>query len=73
MKLGKEKKEEQDAWEELMEYLDAWIKSLQDGSADIEEAARAYAAVKARVSGRPAQKKDPGDYLLDRLTECFGS
>jgi len=73
MKLGKEKKEESDAWEDLMEYLDAWIESLQDGSADIEEAARAYAAVKARMTDRPAQKKDPGDYLLEQLTERFGS
>jgi len=72
MKLGKEKKEEQDAWEELMEYLDAWIKSLQDGSADIEEAARAYAAVKARMTDDPAKRKDPSDYLLEQLTERLG-
>ncbi len=73
MRLGKEKKEESDAWEELMEYLDTWIKSLQDGSADIEEAARAYAAVKARMTDRPVEKKDPGDYLLEQLTERFCS
>jgi len=72
MRLSKEKKEEQDAWEELMEYLDAWINSLQDGTADIEEAARAYADVKERMSGRSDQKKDLSDYLLEQLTERFG-
>jgi len=72
MRLGKEKEEEQDAWDDLMEYLDAWIKSLQDGTADIEEAARACAAAKARASGRSAGKKNPGDYLLEQITEHFG-
>ena len=51
MKLSKEKNEEPQAWEKLMKYLDAWIESLREGSADIEKTARAYAALQADLEG----------------------
>lgn len=66
MKAGKEKQEEEDAWNELMEYIDAWIESLREG-ADIERSARAYADLQARRSERPVEVKTTSDYLLEKL------
>lgn len=68
MKLNKEKKDEKEAWDQLMKYLDAWIESLQEGSADIEKAARAYAALKAAEEDEKTGRKDAGDYLLDLMS-----
>lgn len=70
MKQGKEKKEEEDAWDELMEYVDAWIATLRD-EGDIEKSARACAAVSARAAEaeRPAKRIRSEDVLLQALTE----
>lgn len=67
MKEGKEKEKEQEEWDHLMKQVDAWIASLREGSADIEEAAKAYAAVKADQ----AEHKAPtlSDYLLEQLEQ----
>ena len=67
MELSKEKTEEQQSWEKLMEYLDAWIESLQEDGADIERSARAYAALQADLTEDKAGRKDLGDLLLERL------
>ena len=68
MELSKEKTEEQQSWEKLMEYLDAWIESLQEDGADIERFARAYAALQADLTEDKAGRKDLGDLLLERLS-----
>ena len=70
MEFGKEKEEEEQAWDEMMEYVDAWIDSLQD-EGDLERSARAYAAVKARDAGRPARKITAADLLLKQLSESL--
>lgn len=67
MKLSKEKTEEQQSWEKLMKYLDAWIESLQEEGADIEKAARAYADLQADLTEDKDGRKDPGDLILERL------
>ncbi len=69
MKEGKEKAEEKVAWEKLMEYIDAWIESLREGGASVDEvkkAARAYAAANTDPSHPSAESR-----MLDRLMECF--
>ena len=70
MKLGKEKEEEEEAWDELMEYVDTWIESLRE-EGDIEKSARAYAAVEARKSKRPAMRRDTGDWVMKMMTEAL--
>lgn len=67
MKLSKEKTEEQQSWEKLMKYLDAWIESLQEDGADIEKSARAYAALQEDLTEDKADRKDLGDLILERL------
>lgn len=67
MKLNKEKKDEKEAWDRMMEYLDAWIRSLQEGSADIEKAARAYAALKAAEEDERTGRMDAGGHVLGLL------
>lgn len=68
MKLSKEKTEEQQSWEKLMKYLDAWIESLQEDGADIEKSARAYAALQEDLTEDKADRKDLGSLILERLT-----
>lgn len=72
MKLAKDKEEEEESWEKLMKYLDAWIESIREEDASIEKAARAYAALQAEMTDRPANRKDLAACLLERLTECLG-
>lgn len=67
MKKAKENEEEQEAWEKLMKYLDAWIESLRE-EADIEKVARAHAALASLQSDAEAGRQDGGDYLLARLS-----
>ncbi len=67
MKLGKEKQDEEEAWEHLMEQVDAWIESLR-GEGSIERSARAYAAVKADEADRVRPRRQPADAILDMLT-----
>lgn len=67
MKLGKEKKEEEDAWNKLMAYLDAWIESLQEGKGDIEKISRAYASLQAGISDAESGRKGLDDCLLEQL------
>lgn len=64
MKAGKEKKEENDEWQELMDCVDAWIESIQEDRYDVEKAARAYAALEARRADKDAGRKDVGDLIL---------
>lgn len=71
MKLSKEKAEEQQSWEKLMKYLDAWIESLQKEGADIEKSARAYAALQDELTKDNSGRKDLGDYLLDQLEQSL--
>lgn len=66
MKLAKEKEEEQEAWDKLMEYLDAWIESLRE-EGDVRKIARAHAALTALQADAGSDRPDPGDYLLERL------
>lgn len=66
MKRGREKEEEEEAWEDLMEYVDAWIETLRE-EGDLERTARATAALEARRTARPVKRKDPGDFLLEQL------
>lgn len=67
MKLNKEKKDEREAWEKLMKYVDAWIESIQEGSADIGKITRAYAALKAAEEDERTGRKDAGDQVLELL------
>ena len=55
---------------ELMEYVDTWIESLRE-EGDIEKSARAYAAVEARKSKRPAMRRDTGDWVMEMMTEAL--
>ena len=66
MKAAKENQEEQENWDKLMEYLDAWIESLRD-EADIRKLTRAQAALAALQADAEADRKDPGGYLLEQL------
>lgn len=70
MKQGKEKEEEEEAWDELMEYVDAWIDSLRE-EGDIEKSARAYAALEARKTKRPAMRRDTGDWVMKVLSDSL--
>lgn len=67
MKLNKEKKDEKEAWDRLMKYLDAWIESLREGSADIGKITRAYAALKAAEEDERTGRMDAGDHVLELL------
>nr|WP_325212718.1 hypothetical protein [uncultured Oscillibacter sp.] len=73
MEQNKEKTEEQQAWEKLMKYLDAWIDSLREETADIEKSARAYAALQAELTKDTSGRKDLGNYLLECLTEFLAN
>lgn len=66
MKLSKEKAEEQQSWDRLMKYLDAWIESLRD-EADVRKIARAHAALTALQTDAESGREDLGDYLLAQL------
>lgn len=68
MEKAKENEEERDAWEKLMAYVDAWIESLREGNADMEKAARAYAALKADQADEENHRRDTADYLLERMS-----
>lgn len=68
MELSKEKTEEQQSWEKLMKYLDAWIESLQEDGADIEKSARAYAALQEDLTEDKVDRKDLGSLILERLS-----
>ncbi len=72
MKKAKENTEEQEAWEKLMKYLDAWIESLRE-EADIEKIARAHAALAALQSDAETGRQDDGDYLLARLSAILAN
>lgn len=72
MKLSKEKTEEREAWEKLMKYLDAWIESLREGSADIGKITRAYAALKAAEEDERTGRMDAGDHILEWLEQYAG-
>lgn len=66
MKEAKEKEEEQEAWDKLMKYLDAWIESLRE-EGDVRKVARAHAALTAFQSEADSGRPDLGDYLLEQL------
>lgn len=68
MERGKEKEEEEEAWDKLMEYVDAWIESLRE-EGDIEKTARAYAAVEALKVKCPAKRRDIGDWVIKMMKE----
>lgn len=72
MKLNKEKTEEREAWEKLMKYLDAWIESLREGSADIGKITRAYAALKAAEEDERTGRMDAGGHILEWLEQYAG-
>ncbi|MCI8818103.1 MAG: hypothetical protein HFG04_02980 [Oscillibacter sp.] len=67
MEKAKENEEDQDAWEKLMEYVDAWIESIREGNEDVEKSARAYAALKADQEDEKHHRRDTSDYLLERM------
>ena len=66
MKKAKENEEEQEAWDKLMEYLDAWIESLRE-EADVRKLSRAHAALTALQTEAKSDRKGLGDYLLGQL------
>ena len=66
MKEAKEKEEEEEAWNKLMKYLDAWIESLRE-EADVRKIARAHADLLAFQSEADSGRPDLGDYLLGQL------
>lgn len=66
MKKAKENQEEQEAWDKLMKYLDAWIESLRE-EADVRKIARAHAALTALQTEADSDRPDLGDYLLGQL------
>lgn len=66
MKKAKENEDEQEAWDKLMEYLDAWIESLREES-DVRKVARAHAALTSLRSEADSDRPDLGDYLLKQL------
>lgn len=72
MKVSKEKTEEQQSWEKLMKYLDAWIESLREEGADIEKSARAYAALQDDLTRDKSDRPDLADRLLEHLTVSLG-
>lgn len=67
MKLNKEKKDEKEAWDRIMKYLDAWIEALREGSADIGKITRAYAALKAAEEDERTGRMDAGGHVLGLL------
>lgn len=69
MKLNKEKKDEKEAWERLMKYIDAWIESLREGTADIGKITRAYAALKAAEEDERTGRMDAGDRVLEMFEQ----
>lgn len=71
MKKAKENQEEQDAWDKLMKYLDAWIESLRE-EADVRKLARAHAALAALQADAGQDRQDLGDYLLAQLEMAIG-
>lgn len=72
MRLSKEKTEEQQSWEKLMKFLDAWIESLQEDGGNIEKSARAYAALQDDLTKDKSDRPDLADYLLEHLTASLG-
>lgn len=66
MREAKEDQEEQEAWDKLMEHLDAWIESLRE-EADVRRIARAHAALAALQADAGADRPDLGSYLLGRM------
>lgn len=66
MKQSREAAEEQEDWERLMEYLDAWIETIRK-EADIEKTARAYADLKEAQEDAARNRKELADELLERL------
>lgn len=66
MKKARENEEEQEAWDKLMNYLDAWIESLRE-EGDIRKITRAHAALAALQTDAASDRKDPGSELLERL------
>lgn len=68
MKLSKEKADEREDWERIMNYVDAWIETLRE-EADLEKIARAHADLEAAREDAARGRKDLTDQLLDRLSE----
>lgn len=68
MKLSKEKADEREDWERIMNYVDAWIETLWE-EADLEKIARAHASLEAAREDAARNRKDLTDQLLDRLSE----
>ena len=66
MEKAKENEEEQQAWEKLLKYLDAWIESLRE-EADVRKIAKAHAALTALQADAESDRPDLGDYLLEQL------
>ena len=72
MKRSREETEEQEDWDRLMKYLDAWIETIRK-EADIEKTARAYADLKEAQEDAARNRKDLADEILERLTERLTS
>lgn len=72
MKESREAAEEQEDWDRLMEYLDAWIETIRK-EADIEKTARACADLKEAQENAARNRKDLADEILERLTERLTS
>lgn len=70
MKKAKENQEEEEAWNKLMKYLDAWIESLRE-EADIRKIAKAHAALAALQADAGSDQPDLGDYLLEQLQNAI--
>ena len=73
MRKAKENEEEQEAWDKLMKYLDAWIDSLREDNADIRKSAKAYADLQSTLSDTDSGKKDLASCILEQLTQSLST
>lgn len=71
MKKAKENEEEQEAWDKLIKYLDAWIESLRE-EGDVRKIARAHAALTSLQADAESERPSLGDYLLSQLENPTG-
>lgn len=74
MEDGKEKTEEEQAWNRLMAYVDAWIASIKQeaemNKEAAEKAARAYEKLQKELQAKSDDRKHRlADELLDALRE----
>ena len=68
MKQRREKTEEQEDWDRIMKYLDAWIETIRK-EADAQKIARAHADLRKAQEDAARNRKELADIILEELTE----